>query len=73
MGRLSPQFNVVSKRVLKGYVGFVENCRAQIRGGEKSAKLRGAIERALEANRPLAEESIAAMQAVIRASISVCS
>lgn len=66
------QFNVVSKRVLKGYVGFVENCRAQIRV-KKRAKLRGAIERALEANRPLAEESIAAMQAVIRASISVCS
>ena len=72
MRRLSVQFNVVSKRVLKGYVGFVENCRAQIRG-EKSAKLRDAIKRALEANRPLAEESIAAMQAVIRASISVCS
>ena len=66
------QFNVVSKKVLKGYVGFVENCRAQIRV-QKRAKLREAIERALEANRPLAEESIAAMQAVIRAPISVCS
>ena len=66
------QFNVVSKKVLKDYVGFVENCRAQIRE-EKSAKLRGAIGRTLEANRPLAEESIAAMQAVIRASVSVCS
>lgn len=72
MGRLSPQFNVVSKKVLKNYVGFVENCRAQIRG-EKRVKLREAIERALEANLPLAEESIAAMQAVIRAPISVCS
>lgn len=70
------QFNVVSKKVLKGYVGFVENCRAQIRGEkrvQKRAKLRGAIGRTPEANRPLAEESIAAMQAVIRASISVCS
>ena len=27
----------------KGYVGFVENCRAQIRG-EKSAKLRGQLD-----------------------------
>ena len=69
------KLTAVFKKVPEGYIGFVEELPGANTQGktleEARANLQEAIEMTLEANRILAEESIAEMQDVIREPIFV--
>lgn len=70
------KFSAVFKKVPEGYIGFVEELPGANTQGETleeaKANLQEAIMMTLEANRVLAEESIAEMQEeVIRESVLV--
>ncbi len=69
------KFTAVYRKVPEGYIGFVEELPgAKTQGetlAEARANLREAIEMTLEANRMLAEESIAEIQDVIRESVFI--
>ena len=69
------QFTAVYKEVPEGYIGFVEELPGANTQGktleETRANLKEAIEMTLEANRLLAEESIAEIQDVIREPVFV--
>ena len=69
------QFTAVYKKVPEGYIGFVEELPGANTQGktleETRANLKEAIEMTLEANRLLAEESIAEIQDVIREPVFV--
>ena len=69
------QFTAVYKEVPEGYIGFVEELPGANTQGrtleETRANLQEAIEMTLEANRLLAEESIAEIQDVIREPVFV--
>ena len=69
------QFTAVYKEVPEGYIGFVEELPGANTQGktleETRANLKEAIEMTLEANRILAEESIAEIQDVIREPVFV--
>ena len=68
-------FTAVFLEVPEGYVGFVEELPGANTQGdtleEARANLREAIEMTLEANRILAEESVAGVPNVIRESVTV--
>ena len=69
------KFTAVYKKVPEGYIGFVEELPGANTQGktleEARANLQEAIEMTLEANRILAEESIAEIQDVIREPVFV--
>lgn len=69
------KLTAVFKKVPEGYIGFVEELPGANTQGktleEARANLQEAIEMTLEANRILAEESIAEMQDVIREPVVV--
>lgn len=69
------KFTAVYKKVPEGYIGFVEELPGANTQGktleETRANLQEAIEMTLEANRILAEESIAGIQDVIREPVFV--
>ena len=69
------KLTAVFKEVPEGYIGFVEELPGANTQGktleEARANLQEAIEMTLEANRILAEESIAEMQDVIREPVFV--
>ncbi len=69
------KLTAVFKKVPEGYIGFVEELPGANTQGktleEARANLQEAIEMTLEANRILAEESIAEMQDVIREPVFV--
>ena len=69
------KFTAVYKKVPEGYIGFVEELPGANTQGktleETRANLKEAIEMTLEANRLLAEESIAEIQDVIREPVFV--
>ena len=69
------KLTAVFKKVPEGYMGFVEELPGANTQGktleEARANLQEAIEMTLEANRILAEESIAEMQDVIREPVFV--
>ena len=69
------KLTAVFKRVPEGYIGFVEELPGANTQGktleEARENLQEAIEMTLEANRILAEESIAEMQDVIREPVFV--
>ena len=69
------KFTAVYRKVPEGYIGFVEELPGANTQGETLAEaranLREAIEMTLEANRMLAEESIAEIQDVIRESVFI--
>ena len=64
------KFTAIFKKAPEGYIGFVEELPGANTQGktleETKANLQEAIAMTLEANRVLAEESIAEMQDVIR-------
>lgn len=64
------KFTAIFKKAPEGYIGFVEELPGANTQGktlaEAKANLQEAIAMTLEANRVLAEESIAEMQDVIR-------
>lgn len=69
------KLNAVYKKVPEGYIGFVKELPGANTQGktleEARANLQEAIEMTLEANRILAEESIAAILDVIREPIFI--
>lgn len=65
------KFTAVFKEVPEGYIGFVEELPGGNTLEEARENLQQAIEMTLEANRVLAEESIAEMKDVIREPVIV--
>ena len=65
------KFTAVFKEVPEGYIGFVEELPGGNTLEEARENLQQAIEMTLEANRVLAEESIAEMKDVIREPVVV--
>ena len=69
------KFTAVYRKVPEGYIGFVEELPGANTQGETleevRANIREAIAMVLEANRLLAEETIAEMQDVIREPVFV--
>ena len=65
------KFTAVLKEVPEGYIGFVEELPGGNTLEEARENLQEAIEMTLEANRVLAEESIAEMKDMIREPVVV--
>ncbi|MDE0070592.1 MAG: type II toxin-antitoxin system HicB family antitoxin [Caldilineaceae bacterium] len=65
------KFTAVFKEVPEGYIGFVEELPGGNTLEEARENLQQAIEMTLEANRVLAEESIAEMKDMIREPVVV--